>query len=118
MTDAGAVLDRDVLADLQTLGPALLALVPDHNSTFCAGLADLAAAARAGAAPRVERLAHGLKGSSGCMAARQVAARCARIQTAAAQGLCPAPAELSELRAEHDRAVAALYLSLGGLDPV
>lgn len=109
----GDVLDGDVLADLLTLGDAVVALLPDHDVAFRAGLVELGAAAAAGAAPQVERLAHSLKGSSACMAARQVAARCAGIQADVAHGRCPRPTELAALHAEHERAVSALQRVLG-----
>lgn len=103
------VLDREVLADLLTLGDAVLALLPDHDATFRAGLVELEAAAVTGAAPQVERLAPSLKGSSACMAAQQVAARCAGIQADAARGRCPRPVDLAALHDEHERAVAVLH---------
>lgn len=112
-TLADDVLDGDVLADLLSLGDAIAALLPDHDAAFRAGLAELGAAAVAGSALQVERLAHSLKGSSACMAARRVAATCAGLQADAAQGRCPQPAELAALHAEHERAVAALHRALG-----
>ncbi len=107
------VLDPEVLADLLPLGPALPELLTSHDASFRAGLSQLSAAAACGDAREVGRLAHSLKGSSACLAARRVAALCEGLQTSAGRGSCPDPLQLALLRVEHERSLSALATAFG-----
>ncbi len=113
----GEPLDADVVASLRESGePGLLselaAMFFDDASSH---LGDLREAVAAGDAPAVERTAHTLKGSSGMMGAREMAATCSDLQELGESGdLSGAPELLGRLEEEFGRVRPALEAEVEG----
>lgn len=104
-----AVLDADVLAQLDELGPEVRAELAGLFAVDAAQrLAELAGAADALDVTAAATAAHALKGASLAIGACGVTARAAGIEARAQQGQVPAYDDLAALRAEVDAALHAL----------
>ena len=109
--EIGAPLDPGVLAGLRELGdpgllPELAEMFLDDASSRVAVLRE---AVEGGDARSVERIAHTLKGSSGNMGAKRMAAICEELQNAGASGdLARAPEQFGRLEEEFGRVRPAL----------
>jgi HPt (histidine-containing phosphotransfer) domain-containing protein len=110
-------LDPEVLAGLRELGGAemLAELAEMFLDDASSGLATLREAIEAGDANSVERVAHTLKGSSGNMGAKGMAAICAELQDTGSSGdLSCAPELLEQLEDEFERVRPALEAEIAG----
>ena len=113
----GSALDPEVLANLRDLGDAelLAELAEMFFGDASSRLGELREAVEAGDAARVGRVAHTLKGSSGNMGARRMAAICAELQDVGDSGdLAQAPGLLEGLEEEFGRVRPALEAELEG----
>jgi PAS domain S-box-containing protein len=114
VADNSDVLDRGVLDGLLTLGSAFEAIVSLYLQHAPGRVGELQEAFDAHDLDAVGRVAHTLRGSSGSVGARRLAAVCAEIELAAKDGLVALPAMVARLHDEHDRAAAALLALLPG----
>jgi CheY-like chemotaxis protein/HPt (histidine-containing phosphotransfer) domain-containing protein len=116
-TGAGEALDPEVMAGLRELGGAemlteLAGMFLDDASSC---LATLREAIEAGDANSAERVAHTLKGSSGNMGAKEMAAICAELQDTGSSGdLTRAPELLEQLEDEFKQVRSALEAEIAG----
>jgi CheY-like chemotaxis protein/HPt (histidine-containing phosphotransfer) domain-containing protein len=99
---------------LELGGPELLSeLAEAFSGDTGSALPALRAAATAGDARSVERIAHSLKGSSGSIGAQRMSAACAELQDAGALGdISSVPGLLDRLEGEFGRVRAALEAEL------
>jgi CheY-like chemotaxis protein/HPt (histidine-containing phosphotransfer) domain-containing protein len=108
-------LDRAAIDNLLELGGSelLSELAETFSGDTGSALPALRAAATAGDARSVERIAHSLKGSSGSIGAQRMSATCAELQDAGALGDIPSvPGLLDRLEGEFGRVRAALEAEL------
>lgn len=113
----GDALDRDKLRELLDLTGGETAWLRDLLATYVADttarLADLRSAVGAGHAERVQRAAHGIKGSSSNVGAARVAAACHAVELAARSGdLGSAAALVDALHAEFEQVRAEIPVAL------
>ncbi|MCA1687812.1 MAG: Hpt domain-containing protein, partial [Actinobacteria bacterium] len=110
-------LDRAVLENLRELGgqEMLSELSQMFVNDASSALRDLKEATECEDPPSVKRVAHTLRGSSGNMGAKRMAALCAELQDAGASGdLSRVPGLLERLQEEFGRVRPALEAEIAG----
>jgi HPt (histidine-containing phosphotransfer) domain-containing protein len=113
--DPEVLLDPEALEELREMGPAFVDRV---LTSYLRNATDTAAAIRVAAAredvQELARLAHRLRGSSGTLAGRQLAATCGDLERAAlTSDLATATALAASVQEQTERTCQALRAALG-----